>query len=47
MRRAGLGRFIYEMAEQHAALYGLASLALALLAGWLASVFFRTFFPTY
>ncbi len=45
VRRAGLGRFIFLMAEQHAALYGVASLAIALAAGWLASVFFRTFFP--
>lgn len=45
VRRAALGRFIYLMAQNHSALYGIASLALALTAGWLASVFFRTFFP--
>lgn len=46
VRRAGLGRFIYLAAQDHAALYGAASLALALAAGWLASAFFRTFFPS-
>lgn len=46
VRRAALGRFIYLMAEEQATLYGIASLALALTAGWLASVFFRTFFPS-
>jgi uncharacterized protein (TIGR02186 family) len=46
VRRAPLGRFIYLAAREHAALYGAASLALALAAGWLASAFFRTFFPT-
>ena len=46
VRRGALGRFIYLMAEEHAALYGAASLILALTAGWLASAFFRTFFPS-
>lgn len=46
VRRAPLGRFIYIAAMEHAPLYGAASLALALAAGWLASAFFRTFFPT-
>lgn len=45
VRRALLGRFIYTAATEHPALYGLASLAVALIAGWLASAFFRTFFP--
>lgn len=46
VRRAALGRFVYMAAQDHAALYGMASLALALAAGWAASAFFRTFFPT-
>lgn len=46
VRRAPLGRFVYLAAQDHAALYGIASLALALAAGWGASAFFRTFFPT-
>lgn len=46
VRRAPLGRFVYLAAQEHAALYGAASLALALAAGWAASAFFRTFFPT-
>jgi uncharacterized protein (TIGR02186 family) len=46
VRRAPLGRFIYVAAQEHAPLYGAASLALALAAGWLASAFFRTFFPS-
>lgn len=45
VRRAGLGRFIYSSAQTHPALYGIASILIALLAGWLASAFFRTFFP--
>lgn len=46
VRRAPLGRFIYMAAKEHSAAYGMASLAIALLAGWLASAFFRTFFPS-
>ncbi len=46
VRRAALGRFVYMAAQDHAALYGTASLALALAAGWAASAFFRAFFPT-
>lgn len=46
VRRAALGRFVYLAAQEHAALYGVASLVLALAAGWAASAFFRTFFPT-
>lgn len=45
VRRAPLGRFIYVAAMDHAALYGAGSLILALFAGWLASAFFRVFFP--
>lgn len=46
VRRAGLGRFIYVAAQERPALYGIASILVALVAGWLASAFFRTFFPT-
>lgn len=46
VRRAGLGQFIYSSAQTYPALYGIASIVIALLAGWLASAFFRTFFPT-
>ena len=45
VRRAGVGRFIYGAAQDHPALYGIASILVALIAGWLASAFFRTFFP--
>lgn len=46
VRRAPLGRFIYLAAKEHAPIYGVASLIIALTAGWAASAFFRTFFPT-
>lgn len=46
VRRAGLGRWIYTSAQTHPALYGIGSILVALFAGWLASAFFRTFFPT-
>lgn len=45
VRRAGIGRFVYSAAQEWPALYGIASIMVALLAGWLASAFFRTFFP--
>ena len=45
VRRAGLGRLIYTSAQEHGAIYGLLSILVALFAGWLASAFFRTFFP--
>ncbi|MEM7239906.1 MAG: TIGR02186 family protein, partial [Pseudomonadota bacterium] len=45
VRKVGLERFIYTMATQQSALYGIASILLALAAGWLASTFFRLFFP--
>ena len=45
VRRAGLGRLIYSAAQDYPAFYGIASILIALLAGWLASAFFRTFFP--
>jgi uncharacterized protein (TIGR02186 family) len=46
VRRAGIGRWIYTYAQEQPALYGIASILVALIAGWLASAFFRTFFPT-
>lgn len=46
VRRAGLGRFIYTSAQEYPAIYGIVSILVALIAGWLASAFFRTFFPT-
>lgn len=46
VRRAGIGRLIYSSAQEYPALYGLISIIVALVAGWLASAFFRTFFPT-
>lgn len=46
VRRAGLGRFIYSAAQDYPAIYGIVSILVALIAGWLASAFFRTFFPT-
>lgn len=45
VRKVGLERWIYTMAQEQAALYGILSIAVALLAGWLASAFFRYFFP--
>lgn len=45
VRRAGLGRWIYSAAQNHPAFYGIGSILVALFAGWLASAFFRTFFP--
>lgn len=45
VRRAGLGRIIYTMAQEQGALYGVISIAVALAAGWFASAFFRFFFP--
>ncbi len=45
VRRAGVGRLIYTSAQDYPALYGIISILVALAAGWLASAFFRTFFP--
>ena len=45
VRRAGIGRWIYSSAQDWPALYGIVSIVVALVAGWLASAFFRTFFP--
>ena len=43
VRKAGLERFLFAMAQDQPLLYGLASLALALVAGWGASEVFRRF----
>ncbi|MEL6217428.1 MAG: TIGR02186 family protein [Pseudomonadota bacterium] len=45
VRKVGLERWIYTMAKEQSALYGIISIAVALAAGWLASAFFRVFFP--
>ncbi len=45
VRKEGFERWIYNAAKSHSALYGIGALAVALLAGWLASAFFRVFFP--
>jgi len=41
VRKVGLERWIYTMAREQSALYGLISIAVALIAGWLASTLFR------
>ncbi|MBY8976502.1 TIGR02186 family protein [Rhodobacteraceae bacterium NNCM2] len=43
VRKVGLERWIYMMATEHSAIYGLLSILLALVAGWTASTFFRLF----
>lgn len=45
VRKVGFERWIYTMAKEQSLLYGLLSIAVALAAGWLASTFFRIFFP--
>ncbi len=44
VRKVGLERWIYTMAHEHSALYGLGSILLALAAGWVASAVFRMVF---
>jgi uncharacterized protein (TIGR02186 family) len=44
VRKVGLERWIYSMAQEQSALYGLLSITVALTAGWLASAFFRLLF---
>jgi len=44
VRKVGLERWIYTMAQEHSALYGLMSILVALTAGWMASAFFRLIF---
>ncbi|MBL4812062.1 MAG: TIGR02186 family protein [Rhodobacteraceae bacterium] len=43
VRKVGLERWLYNLAHEHAAIYGLLSLALAVLAGWSASAVFQVF----
>jgi uncharacterized protein (TIGR02186 family) len=45
VRKVGLERWIYTMSREQSLIYGLLSIAVALAAGWLASTFFRIFFP--
>lgn len=42
--KVGLERWLYNLAQDQAFLYGLMSLAIAMAAGWGASTFFRVFF---
>lgn len=44
VQKAGLERWLYNLAHQQALIYGLMSLAIAIAAGWAASTFFRVFF---
>jgi len=41
VKKIGFEAFTYEFAHEHAVLYGLSAIFLALFAGWLASVVFR------
>lgn len=41
VRKVGLERFLYNLAQDQALLYGLLSLAIAIAAGWTASAVFR------
>lgn len=41
VRKVGLERWIYDLAHNQPLVYGLLSLAIAIVAGWLASAFFR------
>lgn len=43
--KVGFERWIHSMAREQSLLYGLMSIAVALVAGWLASTFFRVFLP--
>lgn len=45
VRKVGIERLLYLAANEHALLYGIASIVVALLAGWIASAVFRFFFP--
>ena len=44
VRKVGLERWIYTMAQEQPAIYGILSIAVALAAGWAASAFFRMMF---
>jgi len=43
VRKSGIERWLYALAHEHAVIYGLMSLAVALIAGWGASAVFRLF----
>ncbi|PWJ22110.1 TIGR02186 family protein [Jannaschia seohaensis] len=43
--KVGLERFIYTLAHDQALIYGVLSLFIAIVAGWLASAFFRYLLP--
>lgn len=45
VRKVGLERFIYNLAHERPLVYGIMSLAIAILAGWLASAVFRYIRP--
>ncbi|MEO1468344.1 MAG: TIGR02186 family protein [Pseudomonadota bacterium] len=45
VQKVGLERVLYEMATEQEALYGVASILLALASGWLASAMFRWLMP--
>lgn len=45
VRRVGIERWVYNMSQERPALYGLMSIALALVAGWTASTIFRVLLP--
>ncbi len=44
VRKVGLERWVYTMAQEQSALYGMLSILVALTAGWLASTVFRLVF---
>ena len=41
VRKVGLERFLYNLSRERPLIYGLMSLAIAIIAGWLASTIFR------
>ena len=45
VRRVGLERFVYNLAQDQPVVYGAGSILLALAAGWLASALFRVLLP--
>jgi len=42
VRKVGLERFIYNLAHERPLVYGILSLTIAILAGWMASAVFRS-----
>ena len=41
VHKVGLERFLFKLSRENPLLYGLLSIAIAILAGWLASAFFQ------